>query len=332
MTPPQPAPAANIVPHAPLTIEEIGAVGQQPMTRLSGVTDKLTQNARGADLDEVGKLLGNLLVTAKGYDPTKLGKGGGISGLFRWGQTKAQQIQNNFTSVDTQVDQLLTQIDQRVVHFKNRIPDLNQMRADTIQFHKDLDTEMARMNERISWMEANPPADDVNDPFSASKKAQWNQVIQMGRKRVDDLRRVQILAEQQVPQIDLMIVNCSSLSQKFTDIKATTIPAWKQLFAAYIVQLEIQKGAEMAEAVDNSFNEALKKAADLSHSNTVKVQQSLQRSTVDLATIEYTQRKLLDAIDQVGKIAEEGKARLAAERPKLEALSKELNDKLRDRK
>jgi len=86
----QVATAANLpVPQKPLELMEIGEVGKVQMEGMSGVTQRLMTNAKGSDLDEMGKLVGNLLVAAKGYDPKTLGKGG----LFTWGKTKAQQFQ-----------------------------------------------------------------------------------------------------------------------------------------------------------------------------------------------------------------------------------------------
>jgi len=324
----QVATAANLpVPQKPLELMEIGEVGKVQMEGMSGVTQRLMTNAKGSDLDEMGKLVGNLLVAAKGYDPKTLGKGG----LFTWGKTKAQQFQNRFTTVDTQVNQLVGQIDQRTQHFRSRVPDLESMRVDTIKFHDDLGDQIEEMNRRIEWMELNPPSVDPNDPMDGQKLATWNQVIQLGRKRADDLRRVQFLAQQALPQIEQSKVNCAMLVQKFSDIKATTIPAWQQLLAAYIIQLEIQKGVEMTENIDDAFNEAVKKSSDLNRSNSVRVATSLARSSIDMSTLQHTQQNLLATIDEVKNIALQGQQRLAQERPMIEQMSKELSNKLSKR-
>lgn len=319
------APVGNL---KPISLEELSDYGQKSMQGMASVSEKVTQQARGADTEEMGKLLGDLLVAAKGYDPSKLGGDKGISKLFQWGRSKAQQIQNQFTTVDTQVDQLLGQIDKQVVVFKNQIPTLESMKVEMQVFYEDLQKQIDEMERRIQWMVDNPPTVDPNDPFSAQEKSTWDQVIQMARKRVSDLANVQLLAQQLGPQIDMMKVNSVSLVQKFGDIKATTIPAWKQLLAAYIIQLQQKKGVEMTEAIDDAFNQAIMKGADLNKQNAVRIATSVNRSSIDMATLQYSHQKLLETFDEVQRINAEGQQRIAAERPALEQLSKELNQKI----
>jgi uncharacterized protein YaaN involved in tellurite resistance len=108
----------------------------------------------------------------------------------------------------------------------------------------------------------NPPAVDQNDPMSGQRLQDWLTVASFARKRSDDLRRAQILADQQSAQINQMKLNSSALAQKFVDIKVTTIPAMKTTFTLYVVNMEQKKGAELSDQIDATTDAAIKKNAE----------------------------------------------------------------------
>lgn len=304
----------------PLTIMELDSIGKPNTQAIARVTDEITQVTRGSDLDEVGKLLGDLLVKAQDLDPKKLGK----PGLFGFFKKKVQQVSNKFTSVSSQLEQMTKEVDSKIIHFRQRIGALEQLYEQTRAFHDGLGDVIVEMEKRIAWMEANIPVIDPNDAFSAQEQQKWMQTIDFAKKRADDLRRVQVLAQQQGPMIQMMIVNSAALSQKFDDVKTTTLPAWKNLFSIYILQLEQKKGAELALAIDDATSKAIRASADMLNQTTTMVHTALNQSAIKAEDLEYNQQKLLESIETAKRLAEEGKQRRASERVQVEQLSQSL--------
>src|SRR5690606_29108009 len=103
----------------------------------------------------------------------------------------------------------------------------------------------------------------VSDSFGAQRLADHQRLIDRLTKRVDDLRRAMLLAKQSGPQIRISQDNARALVQKFGDIKVVTLPAWKNVFAQYVLQLEQKKTVELLGMVDNATDEALRRGADL---------------------------------------------------------------------
>lgn len=311
------SPPANMSPINMMELDKIGAPQSQAIGQ---VTDELTKAVRANDLDEIGKNLGDILVKAKELDPKSLSK----PGFFGFFKRKTQQVANKFTSVSTQLQQLTTEVDGKITHFRGRVGTLQRLYEQTHQFHDDIGTICEEMDRRIQWMKDNAPVVDPADAFSAQERQKWDQTITMAEKRTDDLRRVQMLAQQQGPQIQLMIVNSVALAQKFDDVKTTTLPAWKNLFSLYILQLEQKKGAEMALAIDDATSKAIRSGADMLAQNTTMIHTALNQSAIKFEDLKYNQEKLFESIETAQRLAEAGRQRRAAERPQIEALSKEL--------
>jgi len=311
----------------PFQMAELTSLGQDTINSISTTASKINAQAKGGDLDEVGKLLGNLLVVAKGYDPTSVSKKS-LFNLFGLFKAKVQELKNQFSSVDSQITALSKEIENHIVHINSRIPQMETLEAENKQRHAQMGMVIESALERIEWMKNNPPLVTQSDSFSVQEKNNWDQVIQMAEKRVDDLGRVQMMAEQQIPRLQQMKVNAVNLVTKFNDSLKLVIPAWQQLSAEYIFSLEQKKAADLQDSISDAFNEAQIKSAELFKQNTVQISNSLSRSVIDTKTLQTTQNLLLSTIEEVKKIAETGKARLATDKVELDALSTQLNQLL----
>jgi uncharacterized protein YaaN involved in tellurite resistance len=312
------------VPGKALTMDEISQFGGRAQGQLAAVTDKITGVAKTSDMDEVGKLLSDTIMAAKGYDPSNLFKKGFLS-FFKG---KANQMQMKFDSVDQTVNRLVGELDKRIQLFRGRIGDLQQLAVQNKAFHDSLDDEIASINERADWMEANLPEVDPAQPMSATTRQQWITVVSFARKRADDLRRAQLLAQQQQAQIGQMADNSGALAMTFADIKQTTVPAMKTTFTLYVLNLEQKSGAEFATMTKDMNDEVIKKNAALLGQNTTLINTALTRSNVSLEALQANHDSVIKSLEEVERIRSEMKIRIAAEAPRLEQLSSDLTKRL----
>jgi len=318
------APVSANVPALPLSMEEIGNFGLRAQQQTADVTNRIAQTSKTSDMDEVGKILTNTIMAAKGYDPNNLFKGGFL-GFFK---AKASEVQMKFDTVDKTVDRLVQQIEQRIVLFRQRIRDLEQMAIENKKYHDALTDEIATLRARVEWMDANVPDIDPNDPMSATKRQQWLSIAAYGLKRANDLHAAQVLAQQQQAQISMMADNSAALALKFQDVKVTTIPALKNTFSLYILNIEQKKGAEFANTVDAMTEDTIKKNAALLGQNTVAINTALTRSNISIEALQATHDAVIQSLNDVERIRNEMKARIATETPRLEQLSQDLSKRL----
>lgn len=308
---------------SPLSMDEIAAVGAPTIAATASTADKLTAVARMGDIDELGKSLGAVLLAAKKYDPGVLNSG--FLGMFG---ASIQKFKNRYSTVDAEVDALLGEVDRRVVLFRDRVKDLAGLYQDNENRYHELGDIKTILLAKVYYMEHNKPVVDPNDAMSAQHLSDWNNLIDFGRKKVDDLERARVLCQLQAPQIMQMANNSRNLSDKFTTIKSITIPQLKQGFALYILNVEQKRGAEMSKSIDDLTNETLKKNSALLGQNTVAINNALARSSVDLSTLQTLQTDLIKSIDDVAKIHADMRSRIANEAPQIEQLARGISVKL----
>ena len=75
-------------------------------------------------------------------------------------------------------------------------------------------------------------------------------------------------------------------------------------------------------------NELLKKNADALEMATVEAAKESERGLVDIGTLQHTNQKLIDTLDEVLRIQKEGKDRRAAAETELAAIENQLKAKL----
>lgn len=314
------------LPQVVLTMDDTTKAGGNAQVAIASATQKIVSIAKTSDMDELGAMLGETLTLAKGYDPNSLNANKG--GLFNLFKRKVESIRQRYETVDSSVTRMVQEMDRRVDLFSGRCQDLQQIGQQNRAYHDSLDKDIEYLEQGVAYMELNPPEVDPTDPFSAQKAQEWQTVIAWARKRADDLRRAQIVAQQQDAQINLMIQNSRALAQKFRDLKATTLPILQQTFTLYIINVEQAKGAEMATKIDDLTDAGLKKNAAELGQNTKNIHQALNRSNISVEAIEANHKAVLDSLDEIEKIRAETKERLAREAPLLEQKSRELAARL----
>lgn len=318
--------AAPVVGQAlvPFTLQEVIEYGKPAEMGASSVVQKINASTRAGDIDEVGKALNALLQAGHQYDPGKL-RPGGFLGFFK---KKKRELESHFKSVDAQVATLAQDVEKQIGHFGGRIGDLEKLSKENEARYHEIGKVMVKAEERIAWMEANPPVVDPTSTFSAQNKANWDQVISYAKKRVDDLRRTQSLCELYGPQIEMMKQNAGLLVMKFGEVKSTTLPQMQTSFSLYIINMESEKGAAFSKQIDDSNNDLIRKNADKLGVATVAVRQQMARSSIDLSTLQHAKDAFIRTMDEVKQIETETLARLAAERPLIEQMSQDLAARL----
>ena len=88
------------------------------------------------------------------------------------------------------------------------------------------------------------------------------------------------------------------------------------------------QAAKAQKAVSDMTNELLKKNADALEMATVEVAKESERGIVDIETLQHTNQKLIDTLDEVLRIQKEGKDRRAAAETELAAIENQLKAKL----
>lgn len=304
----------------PLTTSDIELWGKNATSEASTISTKITSLAKASDMDEIGKSMGALLEKAREYDPSRWNKG--FFGII--GRMTSKQLDTHFRSINENVDSLTAQCSKQIAKFRARNADLAAMYDENWRIYRELGAAIDDGKARIAWAKANVPAVDPNDPHSAQLVQDWNTAITWAEKRVDDLGRFQVLCQMVSPQIEQLRDNGQMLVQKFDSAIGLTIPALKQQFGLYVIQSEQKKAADLADAIDSTFENAITQNAKTLHQNATQITTGLARSSVSIDALTQVSNELIATLDDVQKIRTDMQARLTAEAPQIHALSQQL--------
>ena len=331
-----PSVSAGMLPEvsaAPLVRVDISGIDDKAIESLGGSTGngvakisaKLLGTVRASDADVFGTQLNELIATSKGLDPTKLRSGGMLSRVSNMFGSVKEKMLSQYQMVESRMDTLVSEMTRHANVHKGRIGDFDEMYKGLEVYYQGLDADVKK---GLGWAEqlqlaiAQQPA--AANAFEAQQATELKRRLERLEKRVDDLRRAMLMATQMVPQIRLSQDNARSLTDTFTDIVNVSVPAWRNVFSLYLLQLEAKQSAAVADAAYDATDAAFRAQADMLLENTETVARVKQRSLVSLETAQHVQTQLMTAFDKLEQISKEGQQRRKDELPKLQELEREL--------
>ena len=319
---------ASAIPSIPATVDDswVSGLGQKESNSIATLSRSLLDKTKGTELEGFGIKIGELISTAKGLNINELkGKGiiGKIKGLFA---SAKERFLNQYNTATKQIDRFMAELQASANLQQKRITDLEKLFEANMLEHQNLTTAIAEGTTMVERLRAQLETVDPSTLDAMASQRLYDQKALAERldKRVDDLKRVCMLAEQTAPQIRLMQENSRMLVNKFNDIKNLTIPAWQKQFALQVILLEQEKGAKLVEAIDDATNEAMRRSADMLRQNTSAINRASQRSVIDLETLEHINKQTIGALEDTRKIVEEGRQQRLQTDGRLEKMRAEL--------
>lgn len=327
-------PEASVAPlAAPVVRVDISGIDDKAIETLGGntgagvakVSAKLLGTVRASDADVFGTQLNELIATSKGLDPAKLRSGGLMSRVTNMFGSVKEKMLSQYQVVESRMDTLVSEMTRHANVHRARIGDFDEMYKGLETYYQGLDADVKKGEawaEKLRQAVAQQPA-PVN-AFEAQQATELKRRLERLEKRIDDLRRAMLMATQMVPQIRLSQDNARALTDTFTDIVNVSIPAWRNVFSLYLLQLEAKQSAAVANAAYDATDAAFRAQADMLLENTETVARAKQRSLVSLETAQHVQTQLITAFDKLEQISNEGQQRRRDELPKLQQLEREL--------
>lgn len=303
----------------------IEGLGGNTGAGVAKVSAKLLGTVRASDADVFGTQLNELIATSKGLDPAKLRSGGLLSRVTNMFGSVKEKMLSQYQVVESRMDTLVGEMTRHANVHRARIQDFDEMYKGLEMYYQGLDADVKKGEEwagRLRQAVAQQAA--PSNAFEAQQATELKRRLERLEKRIDDLRRAMLMATQMVPQIRLSQDNARALTDTFTDIVNVSIPAWRNVFSLYLLQLEAKQSAAVANAAYDATDAAFRAQADMLLENTETVARAKQRSLVSLETAQHVQTQLITAFDKLEQISNEGQQRRRDELPKLQELEREL--------
>ena len=310
-------------------ILQYGADAQAKITQFS---DMALEKVRTKDLGSVGDTLSSLVVELKDFDPNEQKKG--FLGLFKKAGTSIADLKAKYDKAEVNVEKVVDVLEGHQITLTKDIAVLDEMFKANMTNYKQLSLYIVAGKKKLEEVQ------NVTIPAMQAKAAEtgamedaqaandYANLANRFEKKLHDLDLTRTVSLQMGPQIRLIQNNDTLMVEKIQTTLLNTIPLWKSQMVLALGLAHSEQAMQAQKAVSDTTNELLKKNAELLKQTTVGVAQESERGIVDIETLKHTNQMLIDTLDEVVKIQNDGRAKRKAAEVELLNIENQLKDKM----
>lgn len=320
--------AAKIDVENTAQILQYGAGTQKKMADFS---DAALAGVRSQDLGEVGDLIINVVGELKGFDAEEER---GFLGFFKKQANKLELMKARYDKAEISVEKISDALQQHQVRLLKDSAMLDQMYEQNLAYFKELTMYILagkkKLEEvrsgRLSQLEATAQRTGLAEDVQAAKDLADK--CQRFEKKIYDLELTRAISMQTAPQIRMIQNNDNVMVEKIQTTLVNTIPLWKNQM---VLSLGIAHSTEAAKAqrqVNDVTNALLQANAKKLHMASVETAKEAERGIVDIQTLQKTNAELIQTLDDVMKIQQDGRAQRLAAEAEMAKMEADLKNKL----
>ena len=310
-------------------ILQYGAAAQKSV---AGFSENALSNVRSKDLGEVGADLSELVVQLKGFGSGEEKKG--LAGLFRKAGNKIESMKAQYGKVEANVDRIAQSLEKHQITLMKDIAMFDQMYELNLKYYKELTMYILAGKKRLEEVRAGELEElriKAEKTGLAEDAQAYNDMVNLCNrfeKKLHDLELTRMISVQMGPQTRLLQNNDTQMVEKIQSSLVNTIPLWKSQMVLALGMEHSRQATAAQNAVTEMTNQLLRKNADTLKMGTIATAKEAERSIVDIETLQHTNQQLIESLDEVARIQQEGAAKRREAEAQLGRIEGELKQKL----
>lgn len=320
--------AAKIDVENTTQILQYGAGTQKKMADFS---DAALANVKAQDLGEVGDLIVSVVGELKGFD-TEEEKG--FLGFFKKQANKLEMMKAKYDKAEVSVEKISDALQQHQIRLMKDSAMLDQMYDQNLAYFKELTMYIMAGKQKLeevragklAELEATAQRTGLAEDVQAAKDLA-DKCLRF-EKKIYDLELTRAISMQTAPQIRMIQNNDNVMVEKIQTTLVNTIPLWKNQM---VITLGIAHASEAAAAqrqVNDVTNALLQANAKRLHTASVETAKEAERGIVDIETLKKTNAELIQTLDDVMKIQQDGRTQRMAAEAEMAQMESDLKTKL----
>ena len=313
-------------------ILQFGASAQNNISKFS---DSVLQDVKTKSTGEVGNLLGNLVVEIKDFNsdmPSE--KKDGIFGIFNSAKKQLEKIIAKYNKVENNIEKIQNQLESHKLQMMKDIAIFDTMYEKNLEYFKELSLYIIAGERKLDELrnvvlpELQKQAQESGEQTDAQLVNDMVAIINRFEKRIYDLKTTRIISIQMAPQIRLIQNNDSELVEKIQSSLINTIPLWKNQIVIALGLTNAKNALGAQKQVTEMTNDMLKKNSELLKQGTIEIAEESEKAIVDIETLKKTNQDIIETLDKVLEIHENGRIKRQQAESELEKIEGELKEKL----
>lgn len=306
--------------------------GSDAQNKLAEFSDTALERVRTKDLGDVGDTLGSLVSELRGFNALEEKKG--LARFFSKAVAPIEQMKNKYAKANNNVVKVVDVLEGHQVALTRDIAVLDQLFKANSDNFKQLSMYIVagkrKLEEErnVTLPEMTKQAELTGAPEDAQAAKDYGELLNRFEKKLHDLDLTRTVSLQMAPQIRMVQNNDTLMVEKIQSALVNTIPLWKSQMVLALGLANSEEAVKAQRAVSDATNDLLKKNAEALKQTTVGVAKESERGIVDIETLQETNRKLIETIDEVLVIQKEGHEKRQAAEVELAKIEGELKAKL----
>ncbi|OEO32860.1 toxic anion resistance family protein [Devosia insulae DS-56] len=317
----------------------ISVYGERAQQAVTEYSDRILAQVRNKDVGQAGKLLTDILLKAKNLDPASLKEQGFLGGLFGSARARLEKFKAQFEDVAGQIDRIGLELDRHKDTLRRDIAVLDTLHDETRGSILRLDSFIAAGKSfaekfraielpRLKAAAEVGASGGAGDLLAAQAYQDSAQALDRLEKRVFYLQQARQLGIQQLPQIRIVQAGDETLIENLQATSALTVPAWKQKMVILLGLTQQKSALDMQKTVTDATNKMIREASQMMKDQAIAIEEQSQRGIIDIETLAQANRDLIDTIETVVKVQEQGRTKRAAAEQQMEQMTVALKQTL----
>ncbi len=306
-----------------------GAAAQK---KISDFSDTALGSVRNKDFGETGQMITNLITELKGMNDDA--EDNGFLGLFKSTKRKVENLKLKYDKCESSVNDIVAILEQHQITLLKDVSMFDELYNMNMTYFKELSMyilagkKTLQRERETTLAELKEKAQRTGLPEDAQAANDFAEKCIRFERKLHDLELTRMVSVQMAPQIRMVQNNDTMMTEKIQTVIMNTIPLWKSQMVISLGIAHSKQAMEAQRAVTDMTNELLRQNAEALHQATVDITRESERGIVDIETLTETNAKLIQTLDEVQTIQQEGRQKRIDAEKELDRIEAELKTKL----
>jgi uncharacterized protein YaaN involved in tellurite resistance len=302
--------------------------GSSAQSNISKFSDSVLNDVRTKSSGEVGDLLSGLVTEIKEFNadvPVEEKKG--ILGIFNSAKKQVEKLIAKYDKVENNIAKIEKSLETHKLQMMKDIAIFDTMYDKNLQYFKELSLYIIAGEKKLEELKT-VTLPELQKKTDAQAVNDMVAIINRFEKRIYDLKTTRIISIQMAPQIRLIQNNDSELVEKIQSSLINTIPLWKNQIVIALGITNARNALGAQKQVTQMTNDMLTKNSELLKQGTIEIAEESEKAVVDVQTLQKTNQDIIDTLDKVIEIHENGRVKRQEAEVQLEEIENKLKEKL----
>ena len=310
--------------------------GSSAQAKISEFSDSILEDVKTKNIGETGDLLSDLVSQIKSFDRdiTSSQNKGLLEKLFNNAKKELDRIVAKYSKIEKNIDTIEKGLEKDKLQMLKDINIFDTMYEKNLEYFKEISLYIIAGEKKIEELrnvtlkELKEKAEKSKEQLDIQKVNDMENMINRFEKKIYDLKTTRIISIQMAPQIRLLQNNEAELVEKIQSSITNTIPLWKNQMVLALGINNAKQALKGQQAVSKLTNEMLIKNSETLKQGSIEIAEESEKAIVNIETLQKTNRDLIETLDKVIEIHENGRIKRQEAEQVLESIEKELKDKM----